>query len=134
MIILANIPSSIRFGCYSGNLHGTSRGISESFVLEKSRGSIAFLASTGTAFIPALSFYGGRFYHLLFKDRRYPTYGEVIRYIAEQNRNSQFSDLALYSQLTLHGDPALKPYLFAGPDYVFDDKTSPQIQPAFRRL
>jgi hypothetical protein len=111
------------FGCYSGNLHGTSRGISESFVLEKSRGSIAFLASTGTAFIPALSFYGGRFFHLLFKDRRYPTYGEVIRYIAEQNRNSQFSDLALYSQLTLHGDPALKPYLFAGPDYVFDDKT-----------
>jgi hypothetical protein len=112
------------FGCYSGNLHGTSRGISESFVLEKNRGSIGFLASTGTAFIPALTNYGARFYHMLIKDRRYPTFGEVIRYIAEQNRTSQFSDLALFSQLTLHGDPAIKPYLFNGPDYVFEGKTA----------
>lgn len=111
------------FGCYSGNLHGTSKGISELFVLEKNRGSIAFFASTGTAYIPALSSYGARFYQMLIKDRRFNTYGEVIRYIAEQNRSSQFSDLALFSQLTLHGDPALKPYIYDGPDYTFDGKT-----------
>ncbi|MBK8055083.1 MAG: hypothetical protein IPK35_17870 [Saprospiraceae bacterium] len=124
------------FGCYSGNLHGTSRGISELFVLEKNRGSIGFLASTGSAFIPALSTYGARFYQLLLKDRKYPTFGEVIRYIAEQNRTSQFSDLALFSQLTLHGDPALKPYIFGGPDYIFDGttaRTNPQdVQAALK--
>ncbi|MBK8515183.1 MAG: hypothetical protein IPL55_02465 [Saprospiraceae bacterium] len=110
------------FGCYSGNLHGTAKGISESFVLEKDRGSIGFLASTGTAFISSLSFYGYRFYTALLKDLRYKSYGEAIKSIATQNRTAQYADLALYAQLTYHGDPSIRPYIERGPDYLFEGK------------
>jgi len=111
------------FGCYSGNLHSTAKGISELFVLEKDRGSIAFLASTGTAFISSLTQYGQRFYNTTLHELRYKSVGEAITRIANQYRNAQFADLALYSQLTYHGDPAIKLYVERGPDYVFDGST-----------
>jgi hypothetical protein len=110
------------YGCYSGNLHGTARGISESFVLEKDRGSIAFLASSGTAFIPSLTNYGQQFYNSMLNERRYKTFGESITSIAKKNRNTDKAELALYAQLTLHGDPALKLNIVPGTDYIFDGK------------
>ncbi len=111
------------FGCYSGNLHGVGKGISESFVLEKDKGSISFLASSGTAFISSLSSYGYRFYDTWLNKLRYRTVGEVITYLANQSRNSQFAELALYAQLTYHGDPAIKLYLEKLPDYLFEEKS-----------
>ncbi len=111
------------FGCYSGNLHGVSKGISESFVLEKEKGSIAFFASTGTAFVPSLSSYGFRMYNSILNENRGKTVGEVIKILATTNRNAVSSEYALYSQLTLHGDPAIRIHLDATPDYVFDEKT-----------
>lgn len=118
------------FGCYSGNLHGTVKGISESFVLEKDRGSIAFFASTGTAFIPSLSNYGFNMYSSALNADRNKTIGQVITMLAQKNRNSLFAELALFTQLTYHGDPALRLYLNDSPDYVFDDasaKTLPSV-------
>lgn len=112
------------FGCYAGNLHGVSKGISESFVLEKDRGAIGFFASTGTAFISSLSNYGRIFYNTLTNDLRYQSIGEAIQFVANKNRNVQFAELALYSQLTYHGDPALNIYLEKGPDYLFNSKTA----------
>jgi len=112
------------FGCYAGNLHGVSKGISESFVLEKNRGAIGFFASTGTAFISSLSNYGRIFYNTLTNDLRYQSIGEAIQFVANKNRNVQFAELALYSQLTYHGDPALSIYLEKGPDYLFNSKTA----------
>lgn len=117
------------FGCYSGNLHSATKGISESFVLEKERGSIAFFASTGTAFIPSLTRYGNQFYQALLNDKRFQSFGEVIRHLAEKNREAISDELALYAQLTYHGDPAIKPYLSVHPDFIFNDrvtKTLPQ--------
>lgn len=111
------------FGCYSGNLHGVGKGISESFVLEKDKGSISFFASTGTAFISSLSSYGYRFYDTWLNRFRYKTVGEVITYLAYQNRYTQFAELALYAQLTYHGDPAIKLYLEKLPDYLFEEKS-----------
>ena len=111
------------FGCYSGNLHGLSKGISESFVLEKDRGAIAFFASTGTAFINSLSSYGYRMYNSLLNENRGKTIGEAIKLLATKNRNALSSEYALYTQLTFHGDPAIKVYLDNAPDYVFDIKS-----------
>ncbi len=116
------------FGCYSGNLHGDSKGISESFVLEKDKGGIAFFASIGVAFVSSLSNYGESFFQSLLNTSRGKSYGQVIKDLATKNRNAIFSDFALYSQLTLHGDPAIKPYIFDGADYTFDQasiKTNP---------
>ncbi len=111
------------FGCYSGNLHGPTRGISESFVLEKDRGSITFFASTGTAFINSLSSYGYRMYKTQVNEFRNKSIGETIQQLAKDNRNATGAELTLYSQLTLHGDPALNLYLDPAPDYTFDAST-----------
>ncbi|MBK9150513.1 MAG: hypothetical protein IPM26_05740 [Saprospiraceae bacterium] len=123
-------PIILSLGCYSGNLHGSVKGISESFVLEKNRGSIAFFASTGTAFIPTLANYSREFYQLFTDEYRNRTMGEVITFLANKYRNSTFSNYAFYSQMTYHGDPAVKMYIFDGPDYVFDNnsvKTDPAL-------
>ncbi len=110
-------------GCYAGNLHADGIGLSESFVLEKGRGSIAFLASTGTAFIPSLSNYGNVFFQRILKTSKERSYGQIIRDIAHEYRNVTSSDLALFSQITYHGDPALKFHDYPGPDYMFDPST-----------
>ncbi|MCZ2100501.1 MAG: C25 family cysteine peptidase [Chitinophagales bacterium] len=117
-------------GCYAGNLHADIAGLSESFVLEPGRGSIGFLASTGTAGIPSLSIYGQNFLQNLLNTSRTQTYGSIIQKLAHQKRNSTGSDLALYAQITYHGDPAIKFHVFDAADYLFDPasvQTNPSI-------
>ncbi len=117
-------------GCYAGNLHSDDVGLSESFVLEKGRGSIAFLASTGTAYIPSLSNYGYDFMKDLFNNSKHVPYGTIVRNLAKNKRNASGTELILYAQITYHGDPAIKFHLFDGPDYTFDPttvKTEPAI-------
>lgn len=111
------------FGCYSGNLHSSSKGISEAFVLEKDKGSIAFFASTSTAFIGDLTRYGKNFYTYLNGKLRYHSFGEVIQQLQIDSTFVSDSDKNLYAQLTYHGDPAIKPYLPYGVDYTFDAST-----------
>lgn len=117
-------------GCYSGNIHTPQKGISESFVLEKNKGAIGFLASAGTAFIGALSVYGREFYNNIGNEYYGVSIGEINRIMANKNRFVQFSNLSFYQQLTFHGDPALSLYHFDGPDFVFDFnsiKTNPSL-------
>lgn len=111
------------FGCYSGNLHGPSKGISESFVLEKDKGSIGFLASTGTAYVNSLASYGYRLFDNLVNKNRNLSIGENIKLLATENRDQKGSEYTLYAQLTLHGDPAIKLHLDNAPDYLFDQKS-----------
>jgi len=116
------------FGCLAGNLHGPSKGISESFVLEKDRGSITFFATTGYAFIQDLSSYGHSLLSSMFQGDRGAEFGTHIKNIATLNRNSTGNLANLYAQLTLHGDPALKFHFDPAPDYLFDPsavKTTP---------
>lgn len=116
------------FGCLAGNLHGPSKGISESFVLEKNRGSITFFATTGYAFIHDLSFYGNNLFKSMFEQDRNAAFGTHIKNLATKNRNSTGNLANLYAQLTLHGDPALKFHFDPAPDYLFDPtsvKTTP---------
>ncbi len=117
-------------GCYAGNLHADVPGLSETFVIEKGRGSIAFLASTGTAFPAGLSNYGQNFMRNILETSRGKTYGEIIQKLAYDKRNSTGSELALYGQITYHGDPAIKHHLFENADYLFDPasiKTVPSV-------
>lgn len=110
------------FGCYSGNLHGNQKALSETFVLEKDRGSISFFASTGTAFISSLASYGVRFYNLILNDYRYKTIGEAITALANQGHNTQYAERSLISQLTYHGDPAIKLLVERKSDFLFNEK------------
>ena len=107
-------------GCFSGNIHSTSQGLSERFVLTKDKGSIAFLASSGTAFISQLSNYGYNFYNKLGNKKYGITIGEVLNEILRENKDLQYAEYAFNQQQTFHGDPAISLYHFDGPDYVFD--------------
>ncbi|MBK9255902.1 MAG: hypothetical protein IPM42_10475 [Saprospiraceae bacterium] len=107
-------------GCYSGNIHTPQKGISEAFVLEKDRGAIGFLASSGTAFIGSLSLYGREFYDNIGNTYFGENIGTINQIVLKKYRESLFSNLAFYQQLTYHGDPAVKVYSSNGPDYVFD--------------
>jgi hypothetical protein len=116
-------PFITSFGCYSGNLFSPSTsGISETYVLQPQKAGIAFYASTGTAFIGSLAEYGKKFYKAAFTTNKDNTIGEIINIIAKNNiiPYTNPTELALYTQLTFHGDPALRFFIDDTPDYTFD--------------
>lgn len=117
-------------GCYSGNIHTSQKGISESFILESGKGAIGFLASAGTAFIGSLSNYGREFYNNIGTEFYGVSIGEINKVMANKYRNELFSNLAFYQQMTFHGDPAITIYHSDGPDFIFDanaTKTNPPL-------
>ncbi len=113
-------PFITSFGCYSGNLHAPSTGISELFVIQPQKAAIGFYASTGTAFIGSLADYGRKFYITATQTHTGKSVGECMKIVAENAGNVMDSNFALYSQLTYHGDPAIKLYIDDEPDYTFD--------------
>jgi len=114
-------------GCYSGNIHQVTTGLSESFILAKDRGAVAFLASVGSAFIGQLGIFGLEQYQLMGNEAYGKSMGTINRQICQKFRDSKFNTYAFYQQLTLHGDPALSLYSPEGPDYVFHPSTARTI-------
>lgn len=114
-------------GCYSGNIHQVTTGLSESFILAKDRGAVAFLASVGSAFIGQLGIFGLEQYQLMGNEAYGKSLGAINRQICQKFRDSKFNTYAFYQQLTLHGDPALSLYSPESPDYVFHPSTARTI-------
>ncbi len=114
-------------GCYSGNIHQVTTGLSESFILAKDRGAVAFLASVGSAFIGQLGIFGLEQYQLMGNEAYGKSLGAINKQICQKFRDSKFNTYAFYQQLTLHGDPALSLYSPEGPDYVFNPSTARTI-------
>jgi hypothetical protein len=110
-------------GCYSGNIHSTSQGLSERFVLTKDKGSIAFLASAGTAFIGQLSNYGYNFYRRLGNESYGRAIGAVLKDIITENKYLGYAEYAFNQQQTFHGDPSIQLYTFPAEDYTFDSNS-----------
>jgi len=114
-------PIILSLGCHSGNIHTNVSGISEDFVLEKDRGAIAFIASSGTAYPEPQYVTGINFYDLIGEDLYGQPIGEILQKSLEARTNqSSLSVQTLVEQLTLHGDPAYKFGAFEGPDYIVD--------------
>ena len=114
-------PVLFSLGCYSGNIHTSSEGVSERFVFLKDKGSIAFTASTGQGYVSALAALGKEYYRLMGEEM----YGESIGKIMQQTirnyeSNQNFSIVTLKQQLTIHGDPAYRINIGEGPDYTVD--------------
>ena len=124
-------PLLMSLGCYSGNIHTSDGGISEKFVLEKDRGSIAFVAASGTAYIGVQNQFGKQFYSELGGKSYGKTIGEAfVRAIDEFSGFTTWNYVTFYQQLTYHGDPAVKLPNFRTPDYI-PDATSVQTDPKF---
>ena len=117
-------PLIISLGCHSGNIHTKTPGMSENFVLEPEKGAIAFLASSGTAYVSPQYFHGKGFYETEGNVLYGKPMGTILRDVLEANtNNADFQVFTLQQQLTLHGDPALVINAHEGPDYTPDFST-----------
>jgi hypothetical protein len=124
-------PLLMSLGCYSGNIHTRFGGISESFVLTKDKGSIAFVAASGSAYISTQNLFGKEFYSELGGD----SYGDpigiaLVKVIETFSAFQNSGSVTFYQQLTYHGDPAVRLPNFRTPDYLVDASsvnTNPQI-------
>lgn len=134
-------PIFVVMGCNAGGFYGftparffTKETISERYVLAPDRGSVAFLASTHLGIVHYLDIYATRFYQSL----AYRNYGATIGAMMEDAIRRTFASTTendFYArfqceEFTLHGDPALKFYTFAKPDYVIEDQLV-KVNPSF---
>ncbi len=124
-------PFIISLGCYSGNIHTPTDGLSENFVLEPEKGAIAFLASVGPAYIHTQAAAGPELYKYFGEDYYTKTYSEAIRNLNLNFINSTTIDyVSLMQQITYHGDPALRFFDAEGVDLTINKnsiKTIPAI-------
>jgi hypothetical protein len=115
-------PIILSLGCHSGNIHTGNTGISEDFVLEKDNGATIFLASSGTAYINPQYNMGLDLYDLIGEDMYGEPIGNVLQRALEMRADRESLSIeTLIQQFTLHGDPAYRPLIFDGPDYVVDN-------------
>ncbi len=117
-------PIIISLGCHSGNIHTSTPGISEDFVLVPEKGAIAFLASSGTAYVGPQFIHGRELYDILGDSLYTQPLGKILTTVLKDKTNNfDFQVLTLQQQLTLHGDPALIINSHNGPDYTPDIET-----------
>lgn len=117
-------PLLLSLGCYSGNIHTSSRGISERFVFLKDKGVIAFGASTGQGYISGLGTFAKQYYDLLSEEMLGESIGNVLVETIKSLENNQSLPLVtLKQQFTLHGDPAIILHRMEGPDYTVSSKS-----------
>ena len=115
-------PLMFSLGCYSGNIHTSSGGVSERFIFLKDKAAIAFGASVGQGYISSLRSFADKYYELVGSEEYY---GEGIGKFLQETIKS-FDHLGsvgiktLVHQFTLHGDPALRLNPSPGPDYIVD--------------
>jgi hypothetical protein len=114
-------PLVISLGCYSGNIHTASYGISEQYIETRQKGGIAFIASSSTAYVPPQGNFGIRYYDKLGTDYYGQSLGTILTSTLEDSDNiTGIHSKILNEQITLHGDPAIILNNAAGPDFVFD--------------
>ena len=116
-------PVILSLGCFSGNVHTKTEGISEEFVLEPENGAIAFIASSGTAYPEPQFITGSEFYNLIGEEMYGMPIGQILQASLEARAGSdQLAEQTLIEQMTLHGDPAFRFSTFLGPDYIVDSE------------
>lgn len=111
-------------GCHSGDIHESVFSLSERFILTKDKGAVAFVASSGNAFLFPLGQYGKAMYSEVGEDFYGRPIGIIIQKILEEQYNGEnVRSVTLHQQNTLHGDPAVRLFEAPGPDYVVDFPT-----------
>ncbi len=116
-------PMVVGNSCLTGNIHEPLvHSASESFILIEDKGAIAFLANVKQGFPQSLN----TFSHQLFSQISESDYGTSIGQQMKMVCNnlsingSSFSIATVLSQMTLHGDPALKPNFHNKPEIAIE--------------
>jgi len=124
-------PIIFSLGCYAGNIHTSQRALSEQFVLERGKGAIAFVASTGSAYLPTLRNFGADYYEDMGTELYGGTIGDIITAVVDtMNEANNLQTVTFLQQIALHGDPAIQMVAFPGPDLTIDSD-SPSTDPTF---
>ena len=100
--------------------------ISEKYLFAKERGSIAMMAGTSLGRVGALQIYNRELYKLLSRNGYGFTLGELMLKTVANTFGALGSELdiatrAQSEEYTLNGDPAIRLYQFAKPDYAIED-------------
>ncbi len=112
-VILAN-------SCFSGNSHQPSvLSTGESFVLEKNKGAVGFIANGSLGMPYELSLYSTAFYESIsgshYRDSWAKSMQTAVKKIQGPNINGELKVICL--DMILQGDPAIKPPNYDFPDY-----------------
>jgi hypothetical protein len=121
----------IALGCVAGNCFETIQGISENFVFYPNKGSIAFMGTSGSAYLTPCGTYGSTLYKNLSLINYGKGFGDVIKATNDSLRTSR-NDLYLRSvmqEFIYNGDPAIKINAAPSPD-VTTDAASLKLEPS----
>ena len=120
----------VAFGCVAGNCFNTVKGISENMVFYPNKGSIAFMGTSGSAYLSSSGNYGNIFYKNLSQLHYGKSLGDIIRITndsLQKNRN-QNDMRSIMQEFLLNGDPAIKIYSAPSPD-ITPDAATLKIEP-----
>ena len=116
-------PILLSNGCFSGLLHDATRGYSEKFVFQPNAGMIAFMATSSLSISSGLN----NFSTQLYKNTSVAKYNQPLGLGLKQTltdlfQNPNTDDITKMTayEMTLHGDPGLKPNHYPKPDYALD--------------
>lgn len=128
---IGKYPIISSYGCYAGQIHGSTKSIGEKFILAPQRGAIGFFASVGQGYIGDLDRFGDYFYGQLGGDMYGESVGDIHRNLTNYFENvvgitatGSSSNLhKLLTQTIYQGDPAMRVNPQPGPDYLVDTKS-----------
>ncbi len=121
---IGKYPLVIANGCYGGNFSTVNKTFGERFLLERDRGSIAWIASSGLGYIVYLGELTKNIYEVLYRDSIGVPLGKSL--VQAQQRLYGFGcnapstcpvTLNHLRQTNLQGDPALILHFPKNPDY-----------------
>lgn len=138
---LGKYPLFNMMGCNVGDIFGLNAAriagpdiLSEQYVLADNRGCIGMMAGTSTGYVNTLDLYNTIFYRLLTSADYARTVGEqmqnTIKKVLEMTGENAQLQRSQCEEFALNGDPAIRLYQFAKPDYAIEDQ-SVTVSPAF---
>lgn len=117
-------PVMFSLGCYSGQIHGETKGISERFIFEENKGALGFFASTSLSYISGLRIISEEYYRQLGTALYGRGLGDVLKEVIRIHENNNSIGVSeLTQQFTLHGDPSVVLNAHPGPDYLVDSES-----------
>ncbi|MBP7274090.1 MAG: hypothetical protein KA974_09620 [Saprospiraceae bacterium] len=112
-------PLLLSFGCYSGNIHTTTKGVGERFFFYEDKGAVAYAATSGLGYVDDLYYFGEEFYNQLGNQNYSKGIGDALRSVIQSKDGSNDESLRiLLQQFNFLGDPAMRINYQLGPDYV----------------
>jgi hypothetical protein len=112
-------------GCYAGSAFRYGELFGENWVNTPNKGAIGYIAHSALGFVIGLKKYSQLFYEVGFSDPAFITtgLGDVQREVSKRflSTSAYASDISQVQQMVLLGDPAVRLFGAAAPDYHVTD-------------